>query len=85
MKIKSRTGVSEGVKVKPKMFHEKCDRCMFRDQCGKNEYLRLSTKGVLLPCMYRSDLHIPLNGNEDAEVMRDKVAIGFRRIRKDDI
>ena len=78
-------GASHGqVEVKPNLYHDKCVSCDARDKCGENEYLRLSTSGLLLPCMYRPDLVIPVSVADTPHELRNKVALGFRRIRKDD-
>lgn len=73
------------IKLKPKIYHSKCNKCNFTNICGEGEYLRVSVEGKLVPCMYRPDLvqHISLNDDEDT--FTRKVALGFRRIEYDNI
>lgn len=73
------------LKIKPKKFYNKCKRCDNASKCGEGEYLRLSAKGVLNPCLYKDDLAIPLNSNDNYNTILKKVALGFRRIEKDNL
>ncbi|NOZ80121.1 MAG: radical SAM protein [DPANN group archaeon] len=69
--------------VKPKRYHEKCEGCDYRVNCGEGEYLRLSARGTLDPCMYRDDLKIPVSLSDTPALVRKKVALGYRRIHRD--
>jgi molybdenum cofactor biosynthesis enzyme MoaA len=70
--------------LKPKLFHEKCKGCKSKLYCGEGEYLRLSSKGTLDPCMYAEDLKILINKEDTEQVITKKMALGLRRIHKDD-
>jgi GTP 3',8-cyclase len=73
------------VDLKPKLFHQKCYGCEAKPRCGEGEYLRLSVEGVLIPCLYREDLYLKLEKNDSLPDVKKKIALGFRRIKRDDI
>ncbi len=73
------------VKIKPKIFHKKCQNCNYVSICGEGDYLRLSARGTLDPCLYRNDLKIELNIKDDDKTFMNKIALGLRRIELDDL
>jgi cyclic pyranopterin phosphate synthase len=72
-------------KIKPKIYHSKCLNCSSKKNCGEEDYLRFSANGTLDPCLYRLDLKIPVNLSNTNKTMAKKMALGFRRIEKDDL
>ncbi len=71
--------------IKPKIFHQKCDSCSSKPFCGEGEYLRVSASNTLDPCMYRPDLKQKVNILDTSEQTIFKVALGYRRIQRDDM
>ena len=76
---------NDAIKLKPKIYHSKCNKCNFANICGEGEYLRVSVDSKLVPCMYRPDLMQPISLNDDEDTLTRKVALGFRRIEYDNI
>ncbi len=84
--VKKRLCVDEKIiELKPKIFHSKCEDCSFVPVCGEGEYLRVSVDSVLMPCMYRQDLFQSVHLDDDIDTTIRKVALGYRRVRYDDI
>ncbi|MEK6935119.1 MAG: radical SAM protein [Nanoarchaeota archaeon] len=73
------------VSYKPKVYHPKCYGCESRDICGEGDYLRLSVDGKLMPCLYRPDLELRISPLDKPQTVKRKIALGFRRIKFDDM
>lgn len=86
IRIKGKLGLSNNIiKVKSNKYYPKCNNCNFTKICGEGEYLRLNVDGRLIPCMYRLNLMQNVYTSDTKEKILKKVAIGFRRIRYDNI
>lgn len=53
--------------------------------CGEGDYLRMSARGTLDPCLHRDDLKITVASDDSVDLMMKKLALGFRRIEYDDL
>ena len=79
-------GENDGrVVVKPKLYHPKCNDCTSKPVCGEGDYLRLNVDGRLVPCLFRLDLEQTISPDADAETVLRQVALGFRRVKFDDL
>ncbi|MFP4656820.1 MAG: radical SAM protein [Candidatus Woesearchaeota archaeon] len=75
----------QSIELKSKQYHPKCKNCSKRGMCGEGDYLRLSARGTLDPCLYREDLKISLDTKDSIGLLKKKLALGFRRIERDDL